>query len=363
MHYVALSGPPDAVRQAAPELRPALRTTKLLKGDFFLHLAPSGRWAVAGFHAPDRLCRQRVAVEGDAILAINGSALSATDEQPDLARTLLARFRKGGTGSVIDALGGSYNVVAACPEIGFCAFPDFPGLHPLYYGHRDDLAVVSNRSTTVGHLLGAGEWDLRAMAWLIANGSLFGPTLPTPGVQPIEPGCVASAALGDDHLRLGPGPAWAWPEQGTESGRPNLTDREWWEITDSLVANVASIRHIDGPVRMGLTGGKDSRLCLALAQAADMGDRIQTMTNGPADSPEVEISGVVAEAAGLRNHLRATAPSPSSIGAGAPAPPPPPPPRGGGRPPPPTPRIPRRPGRNSAEGSTATRASSPRGAR
>jgi len=57
-------------------------------------------------------------------------------------------------------------------------------------------------------------------------------------------------------------------------------------------------------VHLSLSGGKDSRLCLALAKAAGLDDIVLLRTNGSADSPEVECAAAVARATGLPHERR-----------------------------------------------------------
>ena len=94
---------------------------------------------------------------------------------------------------------------------------------------------------------------------------------------------------------------WVWPEPGANGGRENLTPSEWDEITDALVTNFRTLRSSSDPLRLALSGGKDSRLCLALAKAAGLQGPHVTITNGPVDSPEVLCAAAVAEAAGFRH--------------------------------------------------------------
>ncbi len=261
-------------------------------------------------------------------MAFNGTALSATGDQSGLADSLLHRYRTGGSASLVDALGGSYNVVAISPEMGLRAFPDFTGLFPLYWGQGKDFAVISNRSMTVAKLFGEPKPDLRAHAWIIANGSLFGDTLPVQGVSHVKPGTELQAAWDGGRVQVGRGPTWAWPDASEGEGRSNLTDAEWSDVTASLVSNFQALSRNGEPLRLRLTGGKDSRLCLALALAAGLRDDIQTITTGPHDSPEVEVAAAVARAAGVP-HERIGPPAPdpnqSAPDDGPSAPPPAPP--------------------------------------
>lgn len=301
IHYALVSGPPAAVEKAAERLPRVLENTRVLEGERSFHIAPDRTWALAAISAPDSLAGERLVIDGDRALVVNGPALTSVGDQTDLARTALDRFVTGGPRLVVDGLGGAYNVCAIDPRRGLHAFPDFSGLYPVYWHESPRLAIVSNRSTTAARLAGFDGWDLRALAWVIGHANLFGGRVPAGGVAYVPPGHLARARPGTKHLVIERAPTWAWPSADDADGRDNLTDAEWADVTASLVANFKAVATMEGPLRLGLTGGKDSRLCLALALAAGLRDEIQTFTTGTFDSPEVEVGAAVAKVAGVAN--------------------------------------------------------------
>jgi len=306
IHFVVVVGTPDAVARAASRLTGALEATRLYEGERVEHVAPSGRWAVAAISAPDRVCRRRIAIDGDALVIANGPLLAANGDQAGLIDDLLRRFRAHGTAAVVDALGGTYNVVGIAPEIGTRAFADFSALCPLYWGMGDDYAIVSNRSSTIAHLTNAA-WNLHAFAWVIGHANLFDDAVPAAGVSYVPPGHEAQVEWGSAVVSIARSPTWIWPAPADGAGRDNLDDREWDDVTGAMVSSFRALRQLDGPLRLSLTGGKDSRLCLALAQAAGLRDHVETFTAGTHDSPEVECAAAVAAAAGFE-HRRQGAP-------------------------------------------------------
>jgi hypothetical protein len=134
---------------------------------------------------------------------------------------------------------------------------------------------------------------------VIGHANLFGEQMPARSVRYLSPGCEAIVGRTDSRVTLRPSPVWVWPEPSDDGGRENLSPAEWDEITDALVTNFRALRSFSGRVRLSLTGGKDSRLCLALAKAAGLEHRIGTVTTGAVDSPEVQCAAAVAEAAGF----------------------------------------------------------------
>jgi hypothetical protein len=319
IHFVVVVGAPAAVEREARRLSDALEATRLHDGERIAHVAPSRTWAVAAISAPDRVCASRLAVDGDAMIVANGPMLAATGEQAGLIDGLLRRFRTDGSGGVADALAGSYNCVGIAPGIGARAFADFSGLCPVYWATRADCSVFSNRSSTIAHLLDAG-WNLHAFAWVIGHANLFDDDVPAAGVAYLPPGREARVGWGDHAVAVERSSTWIWPEPSNEPARDNLDDGEWDEITAAMVASFRSMRALDGPLRLWITGGKDSRLCLALAHAAGLRDHVETITAGTHDSPEVECAATVAAAVGFA-HRRQGPPAQPNDGP-PPAPPP-----------------------------------------
>ena len=299
IHFVVAVGTPAAVERLSPRLPLSLAATRLFEGEHIERTGPSGTWAVAAIATPDPTCEARLATDGDALAIVNGPALSIGGDQRRLAGDLLQRFRSTGTAAVAGALGGSYNFVGIAPAIGLRGFSDFSGLSPIYWYEGPDFAAFSNRSTTITSLIGSEESDLRSLAWVIGHANLFGDCMPARPVSYLPPGREAHVGWGDARVRLDVSPVWVWPAPSEDRGRESLDPGEWDEIADALVDNFRSLAAFDGPLRLSLTGGKDSRLCLALAKAAGLRGRVDTFTNGPIGSPEVECAAAVAQAAGF----------------------------------------------------------------
>jgi hypothetical protein len=319
IHFVVVVGEPHAVEREARGLRDALEATRLHDGERIEHLAPSRTWAVAAISTPDPLCTTRLAVDGDAMVVANGPMLATGGEQAGLIDDLLRRFRDHGAEAVADALAGSYNFVGIAPGTGTRAFADFSGLYPLYWASTRDCTVFSNRSSTIARLTDAG-WNLQAFAWVIGHANLFDDDVPAAGVSYLPPGREARIAWAGHEVSVERAATWIWPEPAGGPARDNLDDREWDDVTDALVSGFRALRGLDGPLRLWITGGKDSRLCLALAHAAGLRDHVETITAGTHDSPEAECAATVAAAVGFA-HRRQGPPAQAVEG-----PPPTPPP-------------------------------------
>jgi hypothetical protein len=300
IHFVVIAGTPAAIDRLTPHLMPALDATRLFDAERVAQIGASRTWAVAAITAADASCPARLAADDDAMIVINGPALSARGNQGQLADNVLRDFQFRGSAGVADILGGSYNFVGISPQHGLRAFTDPSGLFPLYWCEGADFAVFSNHSTTAADVAGArGEWDLRALAWVIGHANLFGEQMPARSARYLPPGYEAHVGTTASRVALRRSPAWVWPEPSADAGRDNLSAGEWDEITGALVTNLRALHSFSGRLRLALTGGKDSRLCLALAKAAGLQDRVATFTTGAVDSPEVLCAATVAEAAGF----------------------------------------------------------------
>jgi len=297
--FVVVAGVPGEVERLAPRLRGALESTRILNGARIERTATRRTWAYAAIVEPDSMCLSRVASDGDAFVVVNGPVFAADGDQRALAENLLKKYRDRGSSEVAGHLAGAYNFVGIAPEVGLSAFGDFSGMYPLYWHAGANFTVLSNRSLTVSDLVGSREWNPRALAWVIARANLIGDDLPLRHVRHLAPGIEAHADWGSGGLKLSRSCMSIWPSASDDPGRDNLTSQEWDEITDVLVGYVRAFATFDAPLRLGLTGGKDSRLCLALLQAAGLRDRVDTFTSGGPDSPEVQVARAVAEAAGF----------------------------------------------------------------
>ena len=297
--FVAVAGVPAEVERFAPRLFGALEKTRIVNGRRIERTGARRTWALAAIELPDSTCSSRFAGDDDAFVVFNGPAFAADGDQGALAENLLKRYRRRGAREVTDYLDGAYNFVGVAPDAGLSAFGDFSGMYPLYWHAGGAFTLVSNRSLTVSDLVGSREWNPRALGWVIARSNLTGDDLPLRHVRHLPPGVEARADWGKGAFALDPSSGSIWPPPSDGPGRDNLTSEEWDEITDTLVGNVRALGSVDAPLRLGLTGGKDSRLCLALVKAAGLGDRVDVFTSGGPDSPEVQVARAVAQAAGF----------------------------------------------------------------
>src|SRR5690606_25587285 len=157
------------------------------------------------------------------------------------------------------------------------------------------------RSSTVASVVGTSGWNAHALGWVIGRANLFGDDIPAEGVRHIPGGHEAQADWGASLIRTRRSPEWIWPERPDGGGRESRMAAGWDEITGELVSASRGLGELDGPIRLALTGGKDSRVSLALAKAAGLQDAVVAYTSGGRRHPETEYAVDVAAAAGLRH--------------------------------------------------------------
>jgi len=181
-------------------------------------------------------------------------------------------------------LGGVWSLFGASGD-GVTALTCASGAEVVFYAETSDLVVVGSRALLV-HLIAdpAGpEADLTGLSGVLNSGYCVTTRTAFVGVRALSPGervrCDASGAL-------------SVAAYDAESAAASATD-----VADALVASVAPLKTIDHPVRLGLTGGRDSRLLLALLTSA--GVPVTTYTSGQADDPDVVVASEVAARLGI----------------------------------------------------------------
>jgi hypothetical protein len=301
IHFVLATGAPDSVSRLSAQLIRALNETRIFDGETIIRTGTTGTWTVAAICRPDPVCRVRVSAEDDSIVLVNGPAFARQGDQAHLIDRVLRAFRVAGTAGVATALCGTYNFVGADPAQGVRAFGDCSALYPLYWHDGTDVSVISNRSSTIASAVGLEGWDAHALAWIIGRANLFGESMPVQGVQHVQSGTEAQVDWGVGGIRLERSPEWIWPEPSNDGGRETLRAAEWDEVTDELVSNTRLLGNLEAPIRLALTGGKDSRLSLALAKAAGLQDAVVAYTSGGLSHPETESAVAVAAAAAFRH--------------------------------------------------------------
>ncbi|WP_214409445.1 asparagine synthase-related protein [Sphaerisporangium fuscum] len=176
---------------------------------------------------------------------------------------------------------------------------------PVYYAETSDVHVVGSRALLVHLAARAAEtasrrpeivWDLPALESMVRVGYFLSDETPFLGVGALPPAAEIVVTAGRRTIGAAPLP----PTRPAPSGR-RAVRAQVDELADALLAAVRPLRDTPEPVRLSLTGGRDSRLLAALLHRADI--PFVTATSGQDDSPDVVIARQVADALGVRHDV------------------------------------------------------------
>lgn len=180
------------------------------------------------------------------------------------------------------------------------------GVHPLYRAGHGSLTVLGNRADLVAEVAARAAGrpparDLVGAAWMAHLGfHLTGVT----GFEGVE------VVPHDVHLELQGRTVRFVPSTSVLDVDPDATAPQIGDLASAVTDSVAdALRHAIGrsahPPHVELTGGKDSRLIMAVALRAGLTDRLRFVTFGPAEAPDMVVARAIAERFDL-DHLDTT---------------------------------------------------------
>ncbi len=176
------------------------------------------------------------------------------------------------------------------------------GLHPLYMGNACGVSLIANRPQLIAfeieRLTGKrAERDHCFAAWLALSGYPIGNRTGYEDVRCIPFGATVRIDTAHRIRFSSRTPPW---RLSTKDLDVSCIDR----IEAELIANLrASIRAMSAPPRLLLTGGRDSRLVLALAVRAGLLRDVEIVTYGKADLPDAIVAKDIATRLGLHHTL------------------------------------------------------------
>jgi len=194
-----------------------------------------------------------------------------------------------------DDIAGEYAVARLHPDGTLTAFSDQAGLHQLFHGPAE-TPVLANRAGLVAAVLGDRMADPSGLTWLAAIGYRVGTATAYRAVTQLAQEQLLS--FGPDGMASHPS---ASPIVRFEEGRgwsPALDAMLGEGIAQAQAAIQLGIA-ADGPIDLPITGGKDSRVILALCLASGLKDRLRLFTRGYAGHPDVIAGAGIAAALGL----------------------------------------------------------------
>jgi hypothetical protein len=251
--------------------------------------------------APWRIADDRV------VLTIGDVRWHAQAERPpgccvdDLARTT----EHTPLPDVARDLDGVFAVVTVSADGDVDATTDPLGLRCIYYGEDDDVVAISSKAALAAGALAASEGrpvarDRFNPCWLVFTSYWIGCATGFEGVRVLP----AGAGLAIDRtgcLSVLDGGSWAPDETTRGLARDELVELVRDDIASTLQATLRlpADRHV-----IRLTGGKDSRLILAVALWAGLAQRFDYETIGPPALADVRVASELAGRFGLRHEAR-----------------------------------------------------------
>jgi hypothetical protein len=171
------------------------------------------------------------------------------------------------------------------------------GVDPIYWARGDGLIAVGNRALLVHRTTATGrfpDYDLRAIATFVNTGFYLDGT-PFRAVHRL--GASQFVEVVGGRPRTG-----QLPTPGRDPAVADADPRHLDLIAEAFVGAFGQLG--DAPsVKLGLTGGKDSRLILAGLLAADIDVRAETHSYADANMADVHVARLVARAAGVEHRI------------------------------------------------------------
>jgi hypothetical protein len=205
---------------------------------------------------------------------------------------------------VASSLGGFYAVVELTRAGHGIALSDPLGFRCVYYGENDDVVAISSRAALVAEALTrAGERPTRdpeCVSWQAFTTYLVGGSTGYNDVH-VAPSGGSVILRPDASLIVAKTAPWLPGDGERKPELDEVVERVTADISETLraVLDVPASRHV-----VGLTGGKDSRVLLAVALASGLADRFDFETIGPPALADVQVAEELAEAFGLRHETK-----------------------------------------------------------
>lgn len=318
INFIVLNGERDSVQRLYDNALDTLKRNLTFKPvEVASKISGNGVWSYVACSNKDGEIAKRIAAKPSGVCLINGPVLRMGDSY-DVSDVALDATTKNEAEYMFDNISGSYNFASITSKNGLLAFGDFSGTCPIYYAHINGVTCVSNRASAlhdlrvknqINLLRGNNKFNLSSLSWLIGHSNIFGNETPFDGVKSITAGSYLKSRLGSSDFTINKFKNQIWPSNEKSEYLDDLTDEDWDLIVDELVKNFkAASEKLSGDLRLSLTGGKDSRLVLALAIGAGFKERITTFTNGPEGSPEISCAQNIAHKIGVKHIANVRAP-------------------------------------------------------
>jgi hypothetical protein len=222
-------------------------------------------------------------------------------ESADAARTFADIATANGLGDALSESDGAFTVASVGESGGYVA-SDRLGFGFLFHGETDRISVFGSRAELVARAITAEgrrpEKDALAGCWTVLAPYAIGDRTGFVGVRLLPEACDVQLKAGADPVVMEKPAPWLDHGDLSAADPDEVLDVIARTIEQALVAALAL--PAEHPY-MDLTGGKDSRLVLAVALSAGLADQFVLRTAGPPDLKDVQLASGLAKAFGLRH--------------------------------------------------------------
>ena len=251
---------------------------------------PEGRWHMWALAAPTHFYQADAQIWIDpagGACVIHGLIWRTGDAALLDARAVASLLAAPGARLPAD-VAGEYAVARLHADGTLEAFGDRAGLHHLFYAEGQG-AIVANRAAMVAALAGTRLPERESALWLGTIGYRVGDTSGWAGVPQLAQGARLCAD------------AAGWRVDRPPLSLPAVRGFDAALLAEGLEQAKAAIRLAagDGPLDVPITGGKDSRVVLAIALAAGLKDGLTLFTRGYVGHPDVVVGAMIADRLGV----------------------------------------------------------------
>ncbi len=254
---------------------------------------PAGEWKCVAFSVATRYLsvQDQLAVGPTGFCVMHGLAwrTEGGEPRPDTAQDFIdspEESRRHGT----------YSAITVDAQGSLRAVTDQHGLHHIYLIEDEDRLVLGNRAGFVAELAGRLEPDEWTSHWLAAIGYRIGDRTAFSGVRALQQGFIFESRDGsnrqvarDDQVLDVRGKS-----RGYADAREEIDSLIDTGVEEAISAVRVAYQGVDS-ITLPVSGGKDSRVVLALMLAAGFGDRLRLQTRGRPDHPDVVVARQIAD--------------------------------------------------------------------
>lgn len=260
---------------------------------------PKGCWNFAAFSTRTHFYSNDDQVwqhPGQGVCVIHGLIWRIVGDRPHLLDAAAVARLLDRPGAVLpDDVAGEYAVARLHADGTLTAFSDKAGLHQLFHGPAA-TPVIANRAGLIATLLEDWTPDPVGLSWLPAIGYRVGTRTAYRAVTQLAQEQILTIGTQGMICRPTSSPIVRFDTaRGYSPTLDALLDEGIAQAQAAILLGVGA----DAPINLPITGGKDSRVILALCLATGLRDRLSLFTRGYAGHPDVIAGAGIAAALGL----------------------------------------------------------------